>query len=259
MRGSLGFACSDLSPTFPVGGLPTCSYMSVENPNRAHLVPLNRSRKRCAQVAMSLSPPENAPASGSPTTRPHQKRCRLSVACNQVRLPVLRPWCSRGTLTHPLQCRKRKVRCDTTRPKCHNCAQRNEHCETSDPRDPDKGPAVRSLAAKSSHAWQPPTPNGGGGRRPSVNRARPENRPDALSSSPRETRGAAENQPPEEEGDLSWVSRAYQASAIENHGGSVSGTPPDVVINTDETTAHRVKAGSFALTRRKYPLKQFTL
>ena len=185
---------------------------------------------------MSPSPPQASP-SGSSTSRPHQKRCRLSVACNQVRLPAYAPvWPLEQSINTalPTQCRKRKVRCDTTLPKCKNCVLRNEHCETSDPRDPEKGPTVR-VATKGAHApeaWRPPTPRSGSERhRRSVDGSR--------ASLPRETRDVAET---EAEGDLSWVSRAYQASVIENQCESISGSTPDVVINTDDTTAQRVKA-----------------
>ncbi|KAH7018031.1 uncharacterized protein B0I36DRAFT_394628 [Microdochium trichocladiopsis] len=94
---------------------------------------LNANSKR---TSLSPSPPAAAHAGTDPALtstaaggdRPYQKRIRLSLACNQ--------------------CRKRKVRCDTTLPKCRNCVQRNEHCETSDLRRPDHGPGVRALAIK---------------------------------------------------------------------------------------------------------------
>ncbi|KAJ1324097.1 proline utilization trans-activator [Microdochium nivale] len=82
------------------------------------------------RTGTSPSPPPE-----TDSARPYQKRIRLSLACNQ--------------------CRKRKVRCDTSLPKCRNCVQRNEHCETSDLRRPDHGPGVRALAVKPAPAPAP--------------------------------------------------------------------------------------------------------
>jgi hypothetical protein len=45
-----------------------------------------------------------------------QKRLRLSFTCNQ--------------------CRKRKVRCDESQPRCSNCVARGDECVTVDPNDP---------------------------------------------------------------------------------------------------------------------------
>ena len=144
-----------------------------------------------------------------------------------------------------MQCRKRKVRCDTTLPKCRNCVVRNEHCETSDPRDPEAGPTVRSVAAKSVHdrdTWRGTSLNGEGRRRQSVNGRRSEDRNGAPRTP--KTRSAGETQAQDAEGDLPWVSRAYQASIEENQCESLSGSTPDVVINTDDTAAYRVKVSS---------------
>lgn len=150
-------------------------------------------------------------------------------------------------LTPPApQCRKRKVRCDTTLPKCRNCVLRNEPCATSDPRAPDKGPTIRSVAAKGAHVpgvRQPPTPNSQGCLQQSVDEGDPRNRSEAPRN-PQGTRDVAQTQPSDAEGDLSWVSRAYQESAMENQCESLSGSTPDVVINTDDTTAYKVKASS---------------
>ncbi len=144
-----------------------------------------------------------------------------------------------------LQCRKRKVRCDTTLPKCRNCVVRNEHCETSDPRDPERGPTVRSVAAKSVHdrdAWRGTSVGGESRRRQSVSGRRSEDRNGAPRTP--QARGGGETQARDEEGDLPWVSRAYQVSIEENQCESLSGSTPDVVINTDDTAAYRVKVSS---------------
>jgi hypothetical protein len=47
-----------------------------------------------------------------------QKRLRVSFACNQ--------------------CRKRKVRCDESQPRCGNCVARGDECVTLDPNDPTR-------------------------------------------------------------------------------------------------------------------------
>lgn len=126
-------------------------------------------------------------------------------------------------------------------PKCRNCVVRNEHCETSDPRDPEGGLTVRSVAAKSVHdrdAWRAPSLSGEGRRRQSGSGSRSEERT-ALRTF--QTRLTAETQPRDAEGDIPWVSRAYQASIEENQCESLGGSTPDVVINTDDTAAYRVK------------------
>lgn len=49
------------------------------------------------------------------------------------------------------QCRARKIRCDSTRPVCHNCTRRNNECEydaVPKRRGPDKRPGTRQRSCK---------------------------------------------------------------------------------------------------------------
>ena len=66
------------------------------------------------------------------TSNTHRKPGRLSLACNQ--------------------CRKRKVRCDASQPKCRNCTFRGENCETSDPKRLRAAPVVRRRHAARRHS-----------------------------------------------------------------------------------------------------------
>ncbi|KXJ86475.1 fungal-specific transcription factor domain-domain-containing protein, partial [Microdochium bolleyi] len=173
---------------------------------------VNGNGKR-SSASPSPQAPGELPSTAADPDRPYQKRIRLSLACNQ--------------------CRKRKVRCDTSLPKCRNCVQRNEHCETSDLRRPDHGPGVRTLAPattasprlqrEQSHAASS-TPDSRSGRH--------ESEPAALAA-------AGVKQPPE----ITWVQRAYHISTSGRHyddGKSLHPSTPDIVVNTDDT-AYRVK------------------
>lgn len=144
---------------------------------------------------------------------PRSKRSRLALACTQ--------------------CRKRKVRCDATTPKCRNCVLRGDPCETFDPRHP-KGPAVRRWPTKDGSPGQ----NGQVQRHGSVSEqstasslmsTRPEPPAPLLHSA------SSRNHP-------SWVERAYQENQARQDDCMEEQTneSPDVVMNTDDTS-HRVK------------------
>ncbi|KAH8671720.1 fungal-specific transcription factor domain-containing protein [Xylariales sp. PMI_506] len=172
---------------------------------------------------MSLSPPETASDSAPSISRSHQKRNRLSIACNQ--------------------CRKRKVRCDTTLPKCRNCVLRNENCETTDLRHHGKGPgqATRTWA---THDSLIPARRDSTERRYIPNIEADESHEDSSEPSrhSRKRQASVELEGEESEGPLTWLSRAYQANVVDgnNHPESLEGSTPDVVVNTDDT-AYRVK------------------
>ncbi|KAF5597165.1 STB5-transcription factor [Fusarium pseudocircinatum] len=141
---------------------------------------------------------------------PRSKRGRLSLACTQ--------------------CRKRKVRCDATTPKCRNCVLRGDECETFDPRRPN-GPAVRKWPHKSSQSISTISPIQ---RRASIATASQQSSP-ASSIVGSQHAGNKERNP-------SWIERAYQESQSTPDSGTDVHTndSPDVVMNTDESS-HRIK------------------
>ncbi|KAG5797415.1 hypothetical protein H9Q69_003518 [Fusarium xylarioides] len=141
---------------------------------------------------------------------PRSKRGRLSLACTQ--------------------CRKRKVRCDATTPKCRNCVLRGDECETFDPRRPN-GPAVRKWPHKSSQSISTISPVQ---RQASIATASQQSSP-ASSIVGSQHAGNKERNP-------SWIERAYQESQSTPDSGTDVHTndSPDVVMNTDESS-HRIK------------------
>lgn len=171
------------------------------------------------------------PQSLSPTPRPpRSKRGRLSLACTQ--------------------CRKRKVRCDATTPKCRNCVLRGDECQTFDPRRPN-GPAVRKWPHKSSQSISSLSPVQ---RRASI--ASQQSSPASLVSqhtatTPLSVSGSKERLP-------SWIERAYQETQSTPESGTdgQSNDSPDVVMNTDESS-HRIKVSTrsslFTLTCQLIP------
>ncbi|KAI0368375.1 hypothetical protein BV20DRAFT_1084510 [Pilatotrama ljubarskyi] len=82
----------------------------------------------------SASGPARNSASGSNTTQsrpPRREASTVVIACRQ--------------------CRARKIRCDSTRPFCHNCVRRNNECEydaVPKRRGPDKRPGTRQRSCK---------------------------------------------------------------------------------------------------------------
>lgn len=171
---------------------------------------------------MPDTPPYSPSAPGTQSDGYRRKRIRLSLACNQ--------------------CRKRKVRCDTTLPKCRNCILRNEHCETTDPRNPGKGPSVRTIAAKEQSLHSEPTSG--------ATRFEPDNTffgRDPEAGTPPESNGQSELSPqsqgmgaPARDNNPSWLERAYQENTATHENKQLSVATPDLVVNTDETS-HRVK------------------
>ncbi|KAF4974423.1 hypothetical protein FZEAL_8666 [Fusarium zealandicum] len=139
---------------------------------------------------------------------PRSKRGRLSLACNQ--------------------CRKRKVRCDATTPKCKNCVSRGDECETSDPRRPN-APAVRRWPAKN--------PPGGAASIRRHSTVSDRSSPSSLTSAQMEQPDASQSVPNCR--NPTWIERAYKQSQDTPQDGP-SNDSPDVLVNTDDTS-HRVK------------------
>ncbi|KAM0350522.1 hypothetical protein ACHAPU_003003 [Fusarium lateritium] len=156
------------------------------------------------------SEPQSLSPTPHPPHPPRSKRGRLSLACTQ--------------------CRKRKVRCDATTPKCRNCVLRGDECQTFDPRRPN-GPAVRTWPHKGSQSISSLSPVQ---RRASI--ASQHSSPASLAATtPLSVIGLKERHP-------SWIERAYQESQITPESGTdaQSNDSPDVVMNTDESS-HRIK------------------
>ncbi|KAH9940377.1 uncharacterized protein BXZ73DRAFT_88637 [Epithele typhae] len=87
------------------------------------------------QISLSsASGPVRGTSSGSnpsPTRPPRREASTVVIACRQ--------------------CRARKIRCDSTRPFCHNCVRRNNECEydaVPKRRGPDKRPGTRQRSCK---------------------------------------------------------------------------------------------------------------
>ncbi|CAJ0543268.1 Ff.00g004930.m01.CDS01 [Fusarium sp. VM40] len=166
-------------------------------------------------MSSTMESVSSEPQSLSPIPRPpRSKRGRLSLACTQ--------------------CRKRKVRCDATTPKCRNCVLRGDECQTFDPRRPN-GPAVRKWPHKSSQSISSLSPVQ---RRASI--ASQQSSPASLVSqhtatTPLSVSGNKERLP-------SWIERAYQETQSTPESGTdgQSNDSPDVVMNTDESS-HRIK------------------
>lgn len=95
------------------------------------------STETTANVSSPPRPPTRPSLHDTSASTAYRKPSRLSQACNQ--------------------CRKRKVRCDVSLPKCTNCTLRGETCVTTDPRRPGVTNTVRRRAFR-----QRPTPEDDG-------------------------------------------------------------------------------------------------
>ncbi|KAF9241857.1 hypothetical protein BU15DRAFT_87078 [Melanogaster broomeanus] len=106
-------------------------------------VPAETDQRSTAQRRDSTShPAPQQPASGSQDS-PSRREGNLVIACRQ--------------------CRARKIRCDSTRPICHNCVRRSNECQydaVPKRRGPDKRPGTRQRSCKKRPAdgSAPPIP-----------------------------------------------------------------------------------------------------
>ena len=107
------------------------------------------------------APQTPKPASNGVKTRPPRRSSANGVvACRQW---YANKW-SRFflCLTAPLHSRARKIRCDSTRPGCDNCARRSSQCEydaVPKRRGPDKRPGTRRRSCKKRPADGEETPS----------------------------------------------------------------------------------------------------
>ncbi|KAG0700822.1 hypothetical protein DFH29DRAFT_602797 [Suillus ampliporus] len=84
-----------------------------------------------SSVPTSEPPPQQQPAASSSQDPPRREISNQVIACRQ--------------------CRARKIRCDSTRPICHNCVRRSNECQydaAPKRRGPDKRPGTRQRSCK---------------------------------------------------------------------------------------------------------------
>ncbi|KAI0074422.1 hypothetical protein K474DRAFT_1601483 [Panus rudis PR-1116 ss-1] len=104
----------------PLSSTSSRARLSMPSPEQKHQI--------------SPSTRKAAPASGgnaTPSRPPRREASSTVIACRQ--------------------CRARKIRCDSTRPVCHNCTRRNNECEydaVPKRRGPDKRPGTRQRSCK---------------------------------------------------------------------------------------------------------------
>lgn len=152
------------------------------------------------------------------------------------------------------------MRCDTTLPKCRNCILRNEHCETTDPRNPGKGPSVRTLAVKDGQDQSLFSEAGRSDPSTTVIRR------NLGAGTPPESSGTSDLSPRSQgmgvtsrDKGPSWLERAYQENTAAHKNRQLPVSTPDLVVNTDET-AHRVKVCNPPFARiRNIQLKRLTV
>ncbi|RPD58663.1 hypothetical protein L227DRAFT_587060 [Lentinus tigrinus ALCF2SS1-6] len=102
-------------------------------PSRQPTTILSAEQKPQIALPSSSGPVRSNPSgSNSSSTRPPRREAStVVIACRQ--------------------CRARKIRCDSTRPNCHNCLRRNNDCEydaVPKRRGPDKRPGTRQRSCK---------------------------------------------------------------------------------------------------------------
>ncbi|KAI0784700.1 hypothetical protein C8Q75DRAFT_723967 [Abortiporus biennis] len=109
------------------------SQIPPSNSSRStHPVPSNERRQQMPSSTSGKGSTAGSPGSNSTPARPPRREASTAViACRQ--------------------CRARKIRCDSTRPVCHNCTRRNNECEydaVPKRRGPDKRPGTRQRSCK---------------------------------------------------------------------------------------------------------------
>ena len=99
-------------------------------------------------IKATQTPPKPA-GNGAKTRPPRRSSANGVVACRQW--SVGEQFCFTLRLTITLHSRARKIRCDSTRPGCDNCARRSSQCEydaVPKRRGPDKRPGTRRRSCK---------------------------------------------------------------------------------------------------------------
>lgn len=111
-----------------------------------------------AHLRSEMSPSNVLNSSGN--SKPRKEISNVVIACNQ--------WCVSSVLIklsafyrfHQSYSRSRKIRCDSKRPTCNNCARRSNVCEydaVPKRRGPDKHPGTRQRRPK-KRLLEEPTP-----------------------------------------------------------------------------------------------------
>jgi len=107
----------------------------------------------------AMQPAPKSSGNGAKTRPPRRSSANGVVACRQWSVNNSLHFLLR--LTTPLHSRARKIRCDSTRPGCDNCARRSSQCEydaVPKRRGPDKRPGTRRRSCKKRPAEGEETP-----------------------------------------------------------------------------------------------------
>ena len=205
--------------------------LSMDNDHGNHRLP----------VADSSSHSETSPATTESGTSPKETRKETSsvvIACRQWWVPISVIPISKYRLiirafrtVHTVS-RSRKIRCDSTRPICNNCARRSNECEydlVPKRRGPDKRPGTRQRSCK---------------KRPADGSTPPRSKRKRISSDqvtdPQEipTPRVKENMQDSKHSPIRQVDRYTQDPHLSHPHSGLSST--DVRIQSDPTTHYKV-------------------
>ncbi|KAL4078296.1 hypothetical protein V8B97DRAFT_1936553 [Scleroderma yunnanense] len=144
--------------SYSTGGTSSVSVPSV-NDQRSFVPKREPDLQPTIQSAPSQQPqqlPQQLPQQSQQSTQPAQQQT-ASTSQNTTRRETS------NLVIACRQCRARKIRCDSTRPICHNCVRRSNECQydaVPKRRGPDKRPGTRQRSCKKRAAdgSAPPIP-----------------------------------------------------------------------------------------------------
>ena len=207
--------------------------VSMDNDHGNHRAPL----------VDSSSHSETSPATGEPGTSPKDTRKETSsvvIACRQwwvlfsiFPLSKYRPITRLSYPVHIIS-RSRKIRCDSIRPVCNNCARRSNECEydlVPKRRGPDKRPGTRQRSCKKRPADGSTPPRSKRKRTSSDQITEPQENP--APSRVKENMQDSKHSSP-----IRQVDRYTQDPHLSHPHSGLSST--DVRIQTDPTTHYKV-------------------
>jgi hypothetical protein len=134
-------------------------------------------------IKASQSPPKSA-GNSAKVRPPRRSSANGVVACRQWL--VDKQICFGFCLTTTIYSRARKIRCDSTRPGCDNCARRSSQCEydaVPKRRGPDKRPGTRRRSCKKRSVDGEDTPSVRKRRRTETEDERSDGNDDTIRSS----------------------------------------------------------------------------
>ncbi|GBE80437.1 hypothetical protein SCP_0301520 [Sparassis crispa] len=139
-----------------IGDSPSSLAITPPNAEYTFSLPQNRISEPFADAQHTYSSRSNSSSSSS------DRSPQITLGTSVQRAPAAVPPPATGP-ARPVrreassvvvacrQCRARKIRCDSTRPVCHNCTRRNNECEydaVPKRRGPDKRPGTRQRSCK---------------------------------------------------------------------------------------------------------------